>query len=92
MSLPSLLAKYIVRTEVKVNKCNLKTFCKLCVEILGEEEGHKTQFLNKTDCIIQHFKKCPNFFAKTTMKEREEIFQTNLTQNTIKRPCKNFKI
>ncbi len=42
MSLPSLLAKYIVRTEVKVNKCNLKTFCKLCVEILGEEEGHKT--------------------------------------------------
>ncbi len=42
MSLPSLLAKYIVRTEVKVNKCNLKTFCKSCVKVLEEEEGCKT--------------------------------------------------
>ena len=42
MPLPSLLAKYIVRTEVKVNKCNLKTFCKPCVEVLGEGEGCET--------------------------------------------------
>ena len=92
MLLLSLLAKYIVKTEVKVNKCNLKTFCKLCIDILGEEKGCKTQFSNKSDRIIQHFKKCLNFFAKTTVEEREGIFQTNLIQSTIKRPCKNFEI
>ena len=91
MPLSSLLEKYIVRTEVKVNKCNLKTFCKPCIDVLGEEEGRKTWFPNKSDHIIQHFKKCPNFFAKITKEEREGIFQTNLTQSTIKRPCKNFE-
>ncbi|CAI2164177.1 10824_t:CDS:2 [Funneliformis geosporum] len=41
MPLPSLLAQYIVRTEIKVNKCNLKTFCKSCIEVLGEEKGRE---------------------------------------------------
>jgi hypothetical protein len=36
---PLLLAQYIVRTEEKVNKSNLKVFCKsCCIEELGEEE------------------------------------------------------
>ncbi|CAB4422701.1 unnamed protein product [Rhizophagus irregularis] len=72
--LPSLLNQYIVRTDIKVNKSNLKTFCKPCIEVLGEEEGQKISFPNKKDRIIQHFKKCDNFFAKTNEEEREKIF------------------
>ena len=52
MPLHVLLTKYIVRTEEKVNKSNLKTYCKSCIEELGEEEGRKTWFPNKTDRII----------------------------------------
>ena len=42
MPLHVLLTKYIIRTEEKVNKSNLKTYCKSCIEELGEEEGRKT--------------------------------------------------
>jgi len=52
MPLSPLITQYIVRTEEKVNKSNLKVFCKLCIEDLGEEKGCKISFLNKTDCII----------------------------------------
>src|SRR6185503_1606355 len=65
MPLHVLLTKYIVRTEEKVNKSNLKTYCKSCIEELGDEEGRKTWFPNKTDRIIQHLKKCSHFLAKT---------------------------
>ena len=66
----------------------MKTFCKPCIEVLGEEKGREIWFPNKKDCIIQHFKKCPNFLNKTMPEEREEIFQLNITQNLNKRPCK----
>ena len=73
MPFPSVLTKYIVKSEEKVNKSNLKTYCKACVEVLGEEEGRKVSFPNKTDRIVQHFKKCSNFLAKTNEEEREVI-------------------
>ena len=41
MSLHILLIKYIVRIKEKVNKSNLKTYCKSYIEKL-EEEGYKT--------------------------------------------------
>ncbi|CAB4374480.1 unnamed protein product [Rhizophagus irregularis] len=91
--LPPILTQYIVKTDVKVNKSNLKTFCKPCIDGLGEEKGHKVWFPNKKDRIIQHFKKCPNFFARTNEEERENIFAclqpNNNTQNSVipqKRP------
>ena len=71
---------------------------------LGEEERQKTWFPNKKDRIVQHLKKCPNFFAKTNEEEREKVFailQPNANSNTNsdipsltpqKRPCKYFKI
>ena len=65
MPLPSSLTKYIVKSDEKVNKSNLKTFCKSCIEVLEDEEGRKISFSNKTDRIIQHFKKCTHFLAKT---------------------------
>ncbi|CAB5374753.1 unnamed protein product [Rhizophagus irregularis] len=34
----------------------------------------KRTFPNKKDRIIQHFKKCDNFFAKTNEEKREKIF------------------
>jgi hypothetical protein len=94
--LPSLLNQYIVRTDIKVNKSNLKTFCKPCIEVLGEKEERKILFPNKKDRIIQHFKKCENFFAKTNEEEREKIFailQPNDDVPSIipqKRSCKFF--
>lgn len=94
--LPTLINQYIVRTDIKVNKSNVQTFCKPCIEELGEEEGCKIWFPNKKDHIIQHFKKCPNFFTKTKEEEREEIFallhsnNDNNTPNLVpqKRSCK----
>ncbi len=87
MPLHVLLTKYIVRTEEKVNKSNLKTYCKSYIEELGEEEGYKTWFPNKTDRIIQYLKKCSHFLVKTNEGEREKIFglnnnPTNANSNT----------
>ncbi len=42
MSLHVLLTKYIVRIEEKINKNNLKIYCKSCIEELREEEKYKT--------------------------------------------------
>ncbi|CAG8723444.1 12625_t:CDS:2, partial [Dentiscutata erythropus] len=42
---------------------------------LGEIEGSKQHFSNKTDRIISHFKKYTNFVAESTAEEREEIFK-----------------
>ena len=97
--LPFLLNQYIVRTDIKVNKSNLKTFCKSCIEVLGEEEGRKIWFPNKKDRIVQHFKKCNNFLAKTNEEEQEKIFailepNNNDVSNIIpqKRSRKYFEI
>ena len=49
MPLSPLITQYIVRTEEKVNKSNLKVFCKPCIEDLGEEEECKISFSNKAD-------------------------------------------
>jgi hypothetical protein len=98
-SLPSLITPYIVRTDIKINKSNFRTYCKPCIEVLGEEEGCKTYFPNKKDRIIYHFKKCTNFIAKTNEEERKQIFellQHNNENNDIlnlipqKRKCKYF--
>ena len=75
MPLPVILTQYIVRTEIKLNKSNFKTYCRPCIEELEEEEGQKKFFPNKKDRIIQHFKKCPHFVTKTTAEERAEIFK-----------------
>src|SRR5690242_16592268 len=73
-----LTSTYIVRDPVKtkerLNQSNLKTYCKCCINALGEEEGKKTHFLNKTDRIVQHLKKCTHFLAATTPDIRNEIF------------------
>ena len=94
MPLPFILTQYIVRTEIKLNKSNFKTYCRPCIEELGEEEGQKKFFPNKKDRIIQHFKKCPHFFTKTTAEERAEIFKLLENNSSLisiipsKRTCK----
>src|SRR4051812_8242811 len=50
-SLFPALTPHIIRTEIKINKSNFKTYCKACIEELGEEEGGKTWFPNKRDRI-----------------------------------------
>ncbi|GES86816.1 ribonuclease H-like domain-containing protein [Rhizophagus clarus] len=35
----SLITQYIVRSDTKVNKSNIQTFCKPCIEELGDEKG-----------------------------------------------------
>ncbi|RHZ86342.1 hypothetical protein Glove_52g143 [Diversispora epigaea] len=90
MPLPPLIVQYIVKTSDKINKTNFKTFCKPCIEVLRDENGKKNWFPNKKDRIIQHFKKCPNFFTKTTAEEREEIFNL-LRNNTIPPPTNTIK-
>ena len=68
------LDKYIIKTKEKLNKSNLKVYCKACIEILGQDEGKKIFFPNKTDRIILHLKKCANFAQKTLPEERRKIF------------------
>ena len=72
--LPSILTQYIVRSEIKLNKSNFKTYCKSCIKELEEKEGKKNFFSNKKDRIVYYFKKCPHFVVKTTAEERAEIF------------------
>ena len=49
---PSII-KYVIRTDIKVNKSIHKIYCKPCIEEeLGEEEGQKTWISNKKDRII----------------------------------------
>jgi len=89
--LSDLLNDYIVKTKERLNQSNLKTHCKCCIEALGEEEGKKTFFPNKTDRIVLHLKKCTHFFTATTPDIREEIFslsRSNEKQSEGKRPCK----
>ena len=87
MMLPPLLIKYIIRIEKKINKSNLKTFYKICIKVFREEKEYKISFSNKTDWIIQHFKKCFHFLAKTN-EEQVVIFEllqnkANTNNNTV---------
>ena len=85
MPLNQLLLQHIIRSEEKINKSNLKTFCKACIEELGDEEGHRKWFPNKQDKIIQHFKKCPNFLSKTSAEQRTTIFKLNDNNKRIRK-------
>ena len=73
--LPSILDEYIVKTNERINKCNIKIYCKSCINVLGEVEGAKKWFPNKKDRIIAHLKKYVNFVTKTTPEIREQIFE-----------------
>ncbi|RHZ78892.1 hypothetical protein Glove_155g144 [Diversispora epigaea] len=79
---PTEKLNFIIKTNEKINKSNIKVYCKLCVKILGEIEGKKTSFPNKKDRLIIHFKKCSNFFNETTPDIREEIFNLIKKNNT----------
>ncbi|CAB5361935.1 unnamed protein product [Rhizophagus irregularis] len=39
--LSSILDDFIIKSKEKLNQSNLKTYCKCCIEALGEEEGKK---------------------------------------------------
>ncbi|CAB4419430.1 unnamed protein product [Rhizophagus irregularis] len=49
--LPAILNDYIIKTKEKLNQSNLKTYCRCCIEALGEEVGRRNCFPNKTDRI-----------------------------------------
>ena len=85
-TLSDLLNDYIVKTKERLNQSNLKTYCKCCIDALGEEEGKKTHFPNKTDRIVQHLKKWTDFFAATIPDIRSEIFLLSSSSNNEKQP------
>ncbi|RHZ57353.1 hypothetical protein Glove_390g69 [Diversispora epigaea] len=41
--LPAVIEEFIIKTNEKLNKNNLKVYCKPCVKVLGEIEGKKTK-------------------------------------------------
>lgn len=86
-SLSELLNDYVIKTKEKLNQSNLKTYCKCCIEALGEEKGKKIFFPNKTDRIIQHLKKCTHFFAETSPEIRDEIL--SLSKNNSENHSKD---
>ena len=97
MPFPALIAKYTIKTTIKINKSNFKTYCKPCIQVLGEEKGKKNVFPNKTDRIINHFKKCPHFLSQANEDEKNEIFDLekedkNNQADSKKRKCKYFII
>lgn len=96
--LPEILNDYIIKTKEKLNQSNLKTYCKCCIEALGEE-GKRTCFPNKTDRIVLHLKKCTYFSAKTTPEIRNKIFSLITKNNDLedsellgKRKCKQLNL
>ena len=88
MPLPEILNDYIIKTKERLNSSNVKTYCKCCIEALGEEEGGKNCFPNKKDRIVAHLKKCSHFIAKTTPEIRNEIFSLTENLELSKRKCK----
>ena len=86
--LPSLLNNCIVKSDIKINLSNLKTYCKYCIDALGEKKGKEAYFPNKKDRIIAHLKKCPHFLNATTAEEQAEIFELMLDDNSsTKKKC-----
>jgi hypothetical protein len=85
-----ILNEYIIKTKEKLNASNVKTYCKCCIESLGEEEGKKIFFPNKTDRILLHLKKCTHFIEKTTPDIRDQIFllSKNNNEKQGKQSCK----
>ena len=85
-----ILNEYIIKSKDKLNASNIKTYCKCCIESLGEEEGKKIFFPNKTDRILLHLKKCTHFIEKTTPDIRDQIFALSKDNNEKqdKRSCK----
>ncbi len=88
--LPNMLDEFIIKTKEKLNQSNLRTYCKCCIEALGEEEGKKHVFPNKTDRILKHLEKCTYFLEKATTKIQNEIFLLSKRNEThpVKRSCK----
>jgi hypothetical protein len=72
--LSSILDEFIIKSKEKLNQSNLKMYCKCCVEALGEKEGKKACFPNKTDRILKHLKKCKYFLEEMTPEIQDEIF------------------
>jgi len=98
MPLPNILEELIIRTKDKLNQSNLKTYCKSCIDALGEVEGKKVCFPNKTDRILQHLKKCKHFQENATPEAQEEISlllkpnENQVESSQIKRSCNFFII
>lgn len=98
MPLPNILEELIIRTKDKLNQSNLKTYCKCCIDALGEVEGKKVCFPNKTDRILQHLKKCKHFQENATPEAQEEISsllkpnENQVESSQIKRSCNFFII
>ena len=59
--LPAIFDEFIIKSKERLNQSNLKTYCKCCIDALGEEDGKKNFFPNKTDRILQNLKKCTHF-------------------------------
>ena len=47
MAISDILNEYIIKSKERLNASNVKTYCKCCVEALGEEEGKKIFFQTK---------------------------------------------
>ena len=98
MPLPNILEELIIRTKDKLNQSNLKTYCKCCIDALGEVEGKKVCFPNKTDRILQHLKKCKHFQENATPEAQEEISlllkpnENQVESSQIKYSCNFFII
>lgn len=96
--LSRILDEFIIKSKEKLNQSNLKTYCKCCIEALGEEEGKKACFPNKTDRILQHLKKCKYFLEEAMPEIKDEIFalskgnegqvENQAESQKMKRSCK----
>jgi len=89
--LPAIFDEFIIKSKERLNQSNLKTYCKCCIDALGEEDGKKIFFPNKTNRILQHLKKCTHFHEVATLEMQNEIFslsKNNEKQMENQRSCK----
>ena len=78
-----ILNEYIIKTKEKLNTSNVKTYCKCCVDILGEKEGKNFFFKEKrrvhsyiTRTIFFFYNERFDFYIFTTGKS-ETIYWQN---------------
>lgn len=85
------LKKYIVKIPKKIGSTNALCYCKACFIKLGENHPELVEIVDKTQRILNHFKKCPNFQDSYSQEEKDKIFDITNSNVAIKR-SKHFHL
>ncbi|RHZ86047.1 hypothetical protein Glove_55g22 [Diversispora epigaea] len=68
------LKDYIITIRKKSGSSNKLYYCKACYNKYGENDPELKAIVDKTDCILSHFRNCSNFDEAYNQEEKKIIF------------------